>query len=51
MIHCAENRKEQDGEDSDPIPGLEEPVVKEAVASILLPDTSTVAVSIKNTTC
>ena len=49
-IHCAENRKEQDGEDSDPIPGLEEPVVKEAVASILLPDTSTVSLSIKNTT-
>lgn len=47
-IHCAENRREQDGEDSDTIPGLEEPVVKEAVASILVPDT--VALSIKNTT-
>lgn len=50
VIRCAENRKEQDGEDSDTTRGLEEPVVMEAVAFILLPDTSTIALPIKNTT-
>lgn len=36
-------KKEQDREDSDTILALEEPVVKEVIASISLPNTGTIA--------